>query len=341
MPGFEEGDFFADRYEIKRLLGRGGMGMVYLAQDWKEQRPVALKTLLPKYAQLPQAVARFEREISAARKIDHQAVVKIYDSGRIDGTLYYSMEYVDGKSVRSWMRERKKAGKRVGLGSTVRILGMVSGALEKAHAFTIHRDLSPENVMVTVGGDVKLLDFGLAKLTDSNQELTRVGVTLGKLQYSSPEQRADAKSVDLRSDIYSLGVMFYELLSGDLPRPGEKLSSLVPWLPPEADAFVERAMANNPDERFQSAREFRKALMVMYEQTKHLERDAKLSGPSPLGSIGLEEPVAAPKARRGADKIPEAPTLTPRARPRTGVRARLGRLWRKLGRRRRTKARSQ
>lgn len=333
MPGFGEGEFFADRYEIKQQLGRGGMGMVYLAQDWKERRPVALKTLLPKYAQLPQAVARFEREINAARKIDHKAVVKIYDSGKVDGTLYYAMEYVEGKSVRSWMRERKKAGKRVGLGSAVRILGMVAAALEKAHAFTIHRDLSPENVMVTVNGDVKLLDFGLAKLTDSNQELTRVGVTLGKLQYSSPEQRADAKNVDHRADIYSLGVMFYELLSGELPRPDVKLSTLVTWLSPEADEFVERAMATSPDERFQSAREFRKAMMQVYEQCKHLENDVRSSSSSPLGNIGLEHPELAPRIRRGADAIPEAPTMTPRIRQKTGIRARLGRLWRRLTRR--------
>jgi len=329
MPGFEEGAFFADRYEIKQQLGRGGMGMVYLAQDWKSQRPVALKTLLPKYAQLPQAVARFEREINAARNIDHKAVVKIYDSGEVDGTLFYAMEYVEGKSVRSWMRERKKVGKRVGLGSAVRILGMVCAALEKAHAFTIHRDLSPENVMVTRDGDVKLLDFGLAKLNDSNQDLTRVGVTLGKLQYSSPEQRADAKNVDHRADIYSLGVMFYELLSGQLPEPGVKLSSLVTWLPPEGDEFAERAMAPNPDDRFQTALEFRKALMALYMHCKDLERDEAPAAPAPaLGSIGMKEAPVAKKVRRGADAIPEAPTLTPKARPKTGFRARLARWFR-------------
>ena len=288
MPGFEEGAFFADRYEIKRQLGRGGMGMVYLAKDWKAEREVALKTLLPKYAQLPQAVARFEREVTAAGRIDHPAVVKIYDSGKSDGTLYYAMEYVDGKSVRSWMRERKKKGKRVGLNSTVRILGMVCGALEKAHEFTIHRDLSPENVMVTRDGQVKLLDFGLAKLIETDQDLTRVGVTLGKIQYSSPEQRADAKHVDSRTDIYALGVMFYELLSGELPLPGEKLKKYVSWLPPSGEAFVAKAMAYDPANRFQTAREFRDAMMALYEECKQLERSAEgraadaASAPTPV-----------------------------------------------------------
>jgi len=336
MPGFEEGAFFADRYEIKTQLGRGGMGMVYLAKDWKSEKQVALKTLLPKYAQLPQAVARFEREIEAVRRIDHPAVVKIYDSGKNNGTLYYAMEYVDGKSVRSWMRERKKRGKRVGLNSTVRILGMICGALEKAHEFTIHRDLSPENVMVTRDGQVKLLDFGLAKLIESNQDLTRVGVTLGKIQYSSPEQRADAKHVDHRTDLYALGVMFYELLSGELPMPGVKLNSLVPWLPPSGEAFVEKAMANDPEDRYQSAREFREAMMLVYEQCKEIERAAEgrppnidpAATPTPLeGSAGLRfEPSPLSPSPAGISKQAKADAPKAAAK-RGGVVERLRAWW--------------
>lgn len=338
MPGFEEGAFFADRYEIKTQLGRGGMGMVYLAKDWKNEQQVALKTLLPKYAQLPQAVARFEREIEAVRRIDHPAVVKIYDSGKNDGTLYYAMEYVDGKSVRSWMRERKKRGKRVGLNSTARILGMICGALEKAHEFTIHRDLSPENVMVTRDGQVKLLDFGLAKLIESNQDLTRVGVTLGKIQYSSPEQRADAKHVDHRTDLYALGVMFYELLSGELPMPGVKLKSLVSWLPASGEAFVEKAMANDPEDRYQSAREFRDAMMAVYDECKELERQAEGRPPkidlaaaqTPLeGSAGLrfESGSTAPSP---AD-VPKAPKVP--VKKTHGLGARLRAWWNRIRRR--------
>jgi serine/threonine-protein kinase len=335
MAGFEEGDFFADRYEVKRQLGRGGMGMVYLAKDWKTQKHVALKTLLPKFAQLPQAVARFEREINAARKIDHRAIVQIFDSGKVNGTLYYAMEYIEGKSVRAWMRERKRAGKRIGLGSSVRILGVVCSALEKAHAFTIHRDLSPENVMVTRDGQVKLLDFGLAKLTDSNQDLTRVGVTLGKLQYSSPEQRADAKNVDHRSDIYSLGVMFFELLSGELPKPGVKLTSVVPWLPPEADAFVDRAMAADPNERFQTAREFRKAMMLVYEHSKDLEREPEPGHRAPEGVVAFEDPEASQRAQRAAREAEAqaAAADTPAESRRSGWRGALSRFWRRLVRR--------
>ena len=173
MSEFEVGDLFADRYEIVKELGRGGMGMVYLVIDQKTQKRKhrALKMLLPKYATNKQAVRRFAREVNAARQLRHPSIVKIYDAGKGDGALYYVMEYVEGKSVRAWMRERKKkTGKAFGLGSTVRVLGMLCSALDHAHNFTIHRDLSPANVMGMRDGRVKLLDFGLAKLDSSDAE---------------------------------------------------------------------------------------------------------------------------------------------------------------------------
>lgn len=338
MPGFEEGAFFADRYEITRQLGRGGMGMVYLAKDWKTEQSVALKTLLPRYAEHPQAVARFIREVNAARRINHPCVVKIYDAGKAEGTLYYAMEYIEGKSLRAWMRDKKQRGKRIGIGSTVRVLAMVCSALQRAHEFTIHRDLSPENVMVTREGRVKLLDFGLAKLTQTDQELTRVGVTLGKLQYSSPEQRIDAKSVDLRADIYSLGVMFYECLSGELPRPGVRLTGLVPGLPPEADAFVERATAHNPDDRFQSVREFRDAMMAIYEHAKDpalaAQRPAVQPPSNPAAQVATGESAAAATPTAGEPvsirRRPQAPPSAPSPR---GFRQRCARVFNRLFRR--------
>ncbi|MCH8204651.1 MAG: serine/threonine protein kinase [Candidatus Hydrogenedentes bacterium] len=343
MPDFEVGDLFAKRYEIVKELGRGGMGMVYLVKDQKTHRRRALKTLLPKYAANKQAVRRFAREVKASRRIDHPCVVKIYDAGEVDKILYYTMEYIEGKSVRAWMRERKKkTGKAIGLGSTVRILSMLCSALEQAHKFTIHRDLSPENVMVTRDGTVKLLDFGLAKLDSTDADLTRIGVSLGKTQYSAPEQRVDAKNVDHRADIYSLGVMFYELLSGELPTDSTPLTRRVRGLPPEVDTFVDRCMAERPQDRFGSAAEVRRALKLIFEHAKGMQEEAKhgagrsrkAAGPASSGSPAAEV-VSSIEAKRSAKLVvpgKRESAALPRER-RERPRGRLGRLWRRLFRR--------
>jgi len=293
---FQEGDLFADRYEIKKLLGRGGMGMVYLVKDWKTHEPRALKMILPKFAKNKQAVRRFNREVTAAKKIDHPCVVKIFEADRYDDTLYYIMEYLDGKSLRGWMVERFKKGKRVGMGSTVRILSMICHALEQAHQFTIHRDLSPENIMVLRDGNVKLLDFGLAKLDEIDPDLTRVGISLGKIQYGAPEQRADAKNVDLRADIYSLGVMFYELLTSEIPMGGKKMVEHDPSLFPECDVLAAKATAEDPDDRYQTAKEFRFALTQLYQNYEAAKKsgDAKpitgAKGKKPVSRSFLNQP---------------------------------------------------
>jgi len=155
----------------------------------------------------------------------------------------------------------------MGLGYTVRILSLICHALEHAHKVTIHRDISPENVMVMPNGDVKLLDFGLAKITTMDSNLTRIGVSLGKIQYSAPEQRMDAKNVDHRTDIYSLGVMFFEMLSGQLPLGSSNLRSLAKDLPSEVDHLVAKTIAPDPEERYDSAEEFRLALLNTYQRS--------------------------------------------------------------------------
>jgi serine/threonine-protein kinase len=156
----------------------------------------------------------------------------------------------------------------MGLGSVVRILSLLCNALEHAHQFTVHRDLSPDNVMVLQDGSIKLLDFGLAKLTNAQSALTMIGISLGKQEYMAPEQRASAAEVDKRADIYSLGVMFFEMLAGRLPKGGERISGERPDLPLECDAFVRKAMATDPDGRFRNAREFRHALNYVYRLSK-------------------------------------------------------------------------
>ena len=133
MAGLEVGELFADRYEILGGLGRGGMGMVYRVKDWKREDIRALKTLLPQYAKNPQAVRRFVREVNAVRQVNHPCVVRIFAAGKHEGILFFTMEYIEGKSLRGWLRDRKKQGRCIGFGSTVRVLSMLCSALEEAH----------------------------------------------------------------------------------------------------------------------------------------------------------------------------------------------------------------
>lgn len=279
MPAFSEGDVVAERYEILKQLGRGGMGVVYLATDRQSGSTVALKTLLPQYVTNKRAVQRFMREVQAVGQLDHPCIVKIFDIQDTGNTIFYTMEYVEGQSLRSLMRKRKQFG----MGSTVRILSLLCHALEHAHKFTIHRDISPENIIITAEGNIRLLDFGLAKVLNADTAFTRIGVSLGKIQYGAPEQRADAANVDLRADLYSLGVMFYEMLSGQLPKPGQTLTGLVPSLHPECEVFVSKAMAANPEDRFASAREFREALTRLYQQSQATPEPVRVT-PAPDGA---------------------------------------------------------
>lgn len=268
MSKFNVGQTVADRYVLTKKLGKGGMGEVYLATDTATGQEVALKTLHAQFVNNKVALARFVREVNTAYQLHHPGIVKIYDACHWENTLFYTMEYVDGKSLRLWLNQRG----RLKLGSVVRVLCLVADALSHAHHITIHRDLSPENIIVLKDGSVRLLDFGLAKLQDKFKDLTMVGMNLGKLAYTAPEQQEDASRVDLRADIYSLGVMFFEMLSGQRPQPGQKLTDLCPELPPEADVFVEKALAHDPDKRFPSASAFRGELLALYALASNGQR---------------------------------------------------------------------
>lgn len=269
QTNFEHGKTIAGRYVIRQKLGRGGMGSVFLAFDTRDNQLVALKMLHAKYANSKHAIARFIREVKTARSLNHPGIVKIYDACKVEEGLMYTMEFIDGKSLRRWLQERK----RLEFNSVVRVLCLVADALNHAHQITIHRDLSPENIMVLRDGSIRLLDFGLAKLDDQFKGLTVVGANLGKLHYMAPEQQVNPAGVDRRADLYSMGVMFFELLTGRAPNQGQKLTELCPGLPPEADAFVEKAIAADPNMRFQTAREFRDALLLLYRTAQtQLER---------------------------------------------------------------------
>jgi serine/threonine-protein kinase len=296
------GTLIAGRYEVLRPLGRGGIGKVFLVLDRQTGTEVALKMLRTKYQRNERALKRFEREVSATRKLDHPCIVKILDVHQDAELTFYTMEYVDGKTLRKWMKQRGQ----LDFGSVVRVLSLIAHGLEHAHAYTIHRDISPENVMVMRDGSIRILDFGLAKLEDLHTNLTMVGVSLGKIAYMSPEQRVSATEVDHRADLYPLGVMFYEMLTGDLPRYNETLSDVCPDLPADCQRFLDKAMAEDPDARFQTAQEFRHALRDLYESFK-----------SDSAATINQAPAAArvrPKARAAAAASP--PSLLARLRAR-------------------------
>ncbi|HQH52200.1 MAG TPA: serine/threonine-protein kinase [Candidatus Hydrogenedentes bacterium] len=281
---YKPGEYIAKRYEVKKVLGKGGMGMVYLVLDHKSGETIALKTIRPEYTTSGAALHRFGREVRTIRKLNHPGIVRIRDAFRCDRLVFYTMDYVKGWSLRDIIRERS----RLGLGSTTRILALVADALQHAHQFTIHRDLSPENVMVLADGSIRLLDFGLAKLTDTEPAFTRIGVTLGKHPYLSPEQLISAADVDHRTDIYALGVMFYEMLTGQLPEDDKTITGVVPTLPESCDIFYEKATAKSPDARFATAGEFRKALLGLYRAVRPES--------APASQVPVGRPVTGPPA---------------------------------------------
>jgi eukaryotic-like serine/threonine-protein kinase len=262
----------ADRYLIERELGRGGAAVVYLAQDLKHGRSIALKVLLPHVAQAIGA-DRFQREITIAARLTHPHILTLYDSGQAAGLLYYVMPYMRGESL----RDRLSRDGRLPIGDSVRIAVEVSSALDLAHAEGIvHRDIKPENILLEAGFAI-VADFGIAhiKTAAENSGITENGIALGTPMYMSPEQAIGSQELDGRSDVYSLGCVLYEMLTGVPPYTGETMrltlirhsvepvpiaSASRPDVPEYLDVAVARAMAKDPDERFQSGKEFARAL---------------------------------------------------------------------------------
>jgi eukaryotic-like serine/threonine-protein kinase len=256
--------FFDGRYRILRKLGAGGMANVYLAEDQELGRRVAIKILNDKHANDGQFIERFRREAKNAAALSHPNIVSIYDRGEAEGTYYIAMEYLDGRSLKELIVGRGPAPVNVALEYTRQMLA----ALRFAHRHGIvHRDIKPHNVLVDSEGRVKVTDFGIARAGAS--QMTEAGSIVGTAQYLSPEQ-ARGGVVDQRSDLYSLGVVLYELLTGETPFQGdtpveiamkhlsqapEPPSSLRPDLPRELDWIVMRALAKDPEDRYQSAEE--------------------------------------------------------------------------------------
>ncbi|MBU6215632.1 MAG: serine/threonine protein kinase, partial [Acidobacteria bacterium] len=258
-----------DRYEIHRHLARGGMAQVYLARDRALDRPVAVKELVPEFATDPSFVERFRREAQSAARLTHPNVVAVYDWGTQDGTYFIVMEYVDGPSLSQLIRRDGALHPR----RAAEIASEVAAALGFAHSQgVVHRDVKPGNVLLTASGQAKVADFGIARAMSSvDEELTQTGSVMGTATYFSPEQ-AQGLPVDARADLYSLGVVLYEMVAGRPPFSGDtplaiaykhvqdlpaRPSTIVPDIPVGLEAIIMKLLQKQPLDRYASAEDVR------------------------------------------------------------------------------------
>ena len=264
LPALSPGSVLAGRYEIRRTLGEGGMGAVYQAEDRELGRIVALKVIRPELARNPDMLQRFKQEILLASKVTDRNIIRIYDLGDADGVKFITMEYVEGEDLRDIVRRGKLAPTKA-----VAIIEQVVNGLEAAHrAGIIHRDLKPGNIMLSSDGRVVVMDFGLARSLGGDG-LTQTGAMLGTMEYMSPEQ-AQARDLDARSDIFTVGLILYELLTGETPfRADSVIASLlkrtqqraVPVseidknIPGVLSNIVSKCLERDPGLRYQSAAE--------------------------------------------------------------------------------------
>src|SRR5512135_1999671 len=293
-------------YQVEELLGKGGMGVVYKARDTHLGRPVALKVLPPEFTRDEDRKGRFKQEALAAARVVHPAIAQVYDVDEGPEGVFIAMELVEGKTVKSLIQ-----GRELDLLGALEIAQQVGGGLQKAHEQGIvHRDIKPENIMVTPDGHAKILDFGLAKLLEpaapeapegiSRMETlakTQAGFVLGTLRYMSPEQ-ARGQAVDHRSDIFSLGVLLYEMVTGQLPFSGttaldtlhaiafeetRPVTALRPNLPASLQRVVTRCLRKRAQDRYPDAKE-----LVADLKTVQHEVESGISSKAPLG-LRLQE----------------------------------------------------
>ncbi|MFT5284559.1 MAG: serine/threonine protein kinase [Planctomycetota bacterium] len=240
--------------EILELVGRGGMGLVYKARQKSLGRVVALKVLAPLFANDPAFAERFLREAQALAKLSHPHIVTVFEFGERQGRYFIVMEFVEGKSMRELLNDRK-----VGQADTLRLVPQICDGLQYAHEHgVVHRDIKPENILVDLSGDVRIADFGLARLLGANEEdwrLTRASQVMGTPQYMAPEQMSRPTEVDHRVDIYALGAVMYEMLTGELPMGRFALPSEESDTDKRLDEVILTSLASDPKRRYQSVHE--------------------------------------------------------------------------------------
>lgn len=297
-------------YKIVKKLGKGGMGEVFLAQQISLDRPAALKVLSKQLAGKEDFVKRFYREARAMAKIDHPNAVRVYEVREDLGIHYVSMEYVDGKSMQKWMDELGK----LSVGDAIHVVMRCAEALQAAHAQNmIHRDVKPDNIMLTSKGVVKVSDFGLAKALDDDLSMTQSGTGLGTPYYMAPEQARNAKHVDGRADIYALGVTLYYFVTGNLPFQGNSTIEVIqnkelgrytparklnPQVSERLELVIDKMLLKDPDRRFKDCGEVMKALASLGLENPSLtfiDAPDKFVAPT---AVAARTAVAAPAVKK-------------------------------------------
>ncbi|MEE1929930.1 protein kinase [Streptomyces sp. TRM 70351] len=335
--GFEGRTVGNGRYQLRELLGAGGMASVHLAYDSVLDRQVAVKTLHSELGREAAFRERFRREAQSVAKLTHTNIVSVFDSGEdtIDGTLvpYIVMEYVDGQPLRGVLDEDVRAFGAMPTEKALKITADVLAALDASHELgLVHRDIKPGNVMMTRRGVVKVMDFGIARAMQSGvTSMTQTGMVVGTPQYLSPEQ-ALGRGVDARSDLYTVGIMLFELLTGRLPFDADSPlaiayahvqeepvapSSVNAAVPPAVDALVARALRKNPNERFPTAESMREECLRIGGSGAVPGGSPVIvsGGPAPHSGAAVSQSVFPPVSATGT---PPPPGTVPLGQPHAG-----------------------
>ena len=294
-----KGQKINDRYEIIKSIGEGGMANVYLAHDLILDRDVAIKVLRGDLSGDEKFVRRFQREALAASSLSHPNIVEMYDVGEDNGTYYIVMEYINGKTLKQLIKKRGA----LSLSECIDIMLQLTDGVDHAHAsYIIHRDLKPQNIMIEENGEVKITDFGIA-MALNNTQLTQTNSVMGSVHYLPPEQ-ASGKGATVKSDIYSLGIMFFELLTGNLPFKGENAVEIafkqikddIPSvreinssIPQSIENIVLKATAKNPKNRYNSAKEMHDDILSCLNEDRLNEPRIGFKYPEHEGDIDKKD----------------------------------------------------
>ena len=273
-----KGQKINDRYEIIRSIGEGGMANVYLGYDTILDRNVAIKVLRGDLSNDEKFVRRFQREALSASSLAHPNIVEVYDVGEDNGLYYIVMEYIEGKTLKQLLKKRGT----LTLSEAIDIMLQLTDGMAHAHdSYIIHRDLKPQNIMIKDDGQIKITDFGIAMALNSTQ-LTQTNSVMGSVHYLPPEQ-ASGKGCTIKSDIYSMGIIFYELLSGSLPFKGDNAVEIAlkhmrdplpslreenPAIPQSIENIIRKATAKNPKNRYDDARSMHEDLLTALDDDR-------------------------------------------------------------------------